>query len=53
MTFGTLLLIVLLFAAIGALPQWPHSASWGYWPSGVIALTVVAVTILILADGTL
>lgn len=53
MTFGTLLLIVLLFAAVGALPQWPHSAGWGYWPSGLLALSLVAVSVLILAEGKL
>ena len=53
MTLGTLLLIVLLFAAVGALPQWPHSAGWGYWPSGLIVLSLVAVTVLILAERPL
>ena len=53
MTFGTLLVIILLFAAIGAFPQWPHSAGWGYWPSGLIALALVVVVLLVLAAGSL
>jgi hypothetical protein len=51
MTFATLLLIVLLFALVGAIPRWPHSADWGYWPSGLIALSLLVVAIFMLADG--
>ncbi len=53
MALGTLILIVLLFALIGALPQWPHSAEWGYWPSGLIALSLIVVGLLVVTDGVL
>jgi hypothetical protein len=38
MTLGTILLIVLILALIGAIPAWPHSRSWGYGPSGGLGL---------------
>lgn len=53
MTFGTLLVIILLFALIGTLPQWPHSASWGYWPSGLVALSLAGVAFFVFAGGRL
>lgn len=46
MSLGTILLIVLVLALIGAIPTWPHSKGWGYWPSG--ALGVVAVVIVLM-----
>jgi hypothetical protein len=48
MSIGTILLIVLILFLIGALPSWPHSQSWGYYPSGVIGLIVVILLILLL-----
>ena len=48
MTLSTILLIVLLLMLIGALPSWPHSRSWGYYPSGGLGLVVVIVVILVL-----
>jgi len=48
MTLGTILLIVLILILIGALPTWPHSRSWGYWPSGGLGLVVLIVLILLL-----
>ena len=45
---GTLLIIVLVLALIGALPTWPHSRSWGYYPSGGLGLVVVILIILLL-----
>jgi len=44
---STLLVVVLILLILGAIPTWPHSAGWGYGPSG--ALTVVLVVLLILA----
>lgn len=44
----TLLLIILILLLIGALPTWPHSASWGYYPSGGVGLILVVLIILIL-----
>ena len=47
MTLGTILLIVLILILIGALPAWPHSRSWGYWPSGGLGIVVLVVIILL------
>jgi multisubunit Na+/H+ antiporter MnhG subunit len=47
-TLGTSLLIVLILILVGALPNWPHSRSWGYAPSGVIGLVLVVLLILVL-----
>jgi hypothetical protein len=52
MTLGTILLIVLILALIGAIPTWPHSSSWGYGPSGGIGLVLLVVVILLLT-GTI
>lgn len=46
MTVTTLLLIVLVLLLIGALPTWPHSASWGYAPSGILGLVLAIVLIM-------
>lgn len=48
MSIGTILLIVLVLFLIGALPQWPHSANWGYYPSGGLGIVLVIVVILLL-----
>ncbi|WP_295992637.1 DUF3309 domain-containing protein [Rugamonas sp.] len=45
---GTIILIILVLALIGALPTWPHSRSWGYAPSGVTGLIVVVLLIMLL-----
>jgi hypothetical protein len=47
MSLGTILLIVLIFMLIGAIPSWPHSRSWGYGPSGGLGLVVVVLIILL------
>jgi hypothetical protein len=44
----TILVVVLLLAALGALPSWPYSRSWGYYPSGGLGLVVVILVILLL-----
>ncbi len=44
----TILLIVLILMLLGALPAWPYSRSWGYYPSGGLGLIVVIVLILVL-----
>ena len=48
MTIGTLLMIIVILMLVGALPTWPHSKNWGYYPSGGIGLVVVILLILIL-----
>ncbi|HEX3252853.1 MAG TPA: DUF3309 family protein [Pyrinomonadaceae bacterium] len=45
---GLILLIVLILLLIGAVPSWPYSRNWGYWPSGGLGLVVVIVLILLL-----
>ena len=46
---GTILLIILILLLIGALPAWPYSSGWGYWPSGGLGLIVLILIILALA----
>jgi len=48
MTLGTLLLIILILMLVGALPTWPHSRKWGYYPSGGLTLVITLLLILIL-----
>ncbi len=48
MNVGTILLVLLILLLIGAVPSWPHSAGWGYGPSGLLAVVVVVVLILLL-----
>lgn len=45
---GTILLIVLVLLLIGALPTWPYSANWGYYPSGGLGLILLIVLVLAL-----
>jgi hypothetical protein len=47
MTLSTILLILLLFVLIGALPTWPHSRNWGYYPSGGTGLVVIVLLVLL------
>jgi len=48
MTLGTILLVILILALIGAIPSWPHSRNWGYGPSGGLGLVVIILLILVL-----
>jgi Protein of unknown function (DUF3309) len=45
---GLILLIVLIVLLLGAVPAWPHSRGWGYYPSGGLGLLLVIVLILVL-----
>ncbi|MBU4526299.1 MAG: DUF3309 domain-containing protein [Proteobacteria bacterium] len=45
---GLILIIILVLILIGAFPAWPHSKSWGYYPSGGLGLILVIVLILML-----
>lgn len=45
---GTILIILLVLLLIGALPTWPHSRAWGYYPSGGLGLLVIILIILLL-----
>lgn len=44
----TILLILLILMLIGTLPTWPHSRSWGYYPSGGLGLVLIILIILLL-----
>jgi hypothetical protein len=45
---GTILLIILILLLIGALPTWPYSRGWGYYPTGGLGLILIIVLILVL-----
>ncbi|MGN6516376.1 MAG: DUF3309 family protein [Rhizomicrobium sp.] len=45
---GTILIIILILLLLGALPSWPYSSGWGYYPSGGLGLVLVIVLILVL-----
>ena len=45
---STLLIIILVLLLIGTLPRWPHSRSWGYFPSGGLGLVLLILVILLL-----
>jgi hypothetical protein len=45
---STILIVVLLLLLIGALPRWPHSRSWGYFPSGGLGLLLLILLLLLL-----
>jgi len=44
----TILLVVVVLALVGSIPAWPHSRSWGYYPSGGLGLVVIVLVILLL-----
>ena len=48
MTGRTILLIVLILILVDALPSWPHSRSWGYYPRGGLGLVVLILVVLFL-----
>jgi len=43
---GTILIVILVLVLVGALPTWPHSKSWGYYPSGGLGLVLLVLVIL-------
>ena len=48
MGLGTILLIILIIVLIGAIPSWPYSRGWGYYPSGGVGIVVLILIILLL-----
>lgn len=46
----TILLIIIILLLLGALPTWPYSAGWGYYPSGGLGLVLIVVILLIVLD---
>jgi hypothetical protein len=45
---GTILLVILILLLLGALPTWPYSTGWGYYPSGGLGLVLVIIIVLVL-----
>ncbi|EHK64440.1 MULTISPECIES: DUF3309 family protein [Achromobacter] len=45
---STILLIILILLLIGAVPAWPHSKGWGYYPSGLLGIVVIVLIVLLL-----
>lgn len=48
---GTILLIVLVILLLGAIPAWPYSRGWGYWPSGILGLILIILLIVVLTNS--
>ncbi|HEX9278385.1 MAG TPA: DUF3309 family protein [Casimicrobiaceae bacterium] len=48
MSISLILLIVVILLLVGALPSWPYSSGWGYWPSGGLGLVLLILIILLL-----
>ena len=47
MSVGTILLILLVLLLLGALPTWPYSGGWGYYPSGGLGLLLIVLLVLV------
>lgn len=45
---STILLIILILLLIGAVPAWPHSRGWGYYPSGLLGIVLIVLIVLLL-----
>ncbi|MBP1772220.1 MAG: hypothetical protein H6P99_1383 [Holophagaceae bacterium] len=46
--FGTILIVFVILLLIGAIPRWPHSRDWGYYPSGGLGLLLLVLVVLLL-----
>jgi hypothetical protein len=44
---GTILIVILVLALLGALPRWSHSRDWGYYPTGGVGLLLMVVVVLL------
>jgi len=49
MSILTILIIILVLFLVGVFPAWPHSRSWGYYPSGGLAIILAIIVVLLLA----
>jgi hypothetical protein len=47
----TVLIVLLLIMLVGALPSWPYSRSWGYYPSGLVGLVLAILVLVLLTKG--
>lgn len=45
---GTIVVVILILILMGAMPRWPHSRNWGYYPSGGLGMALLVVIILLL-----
>jgi hypothetical protein len=45
---GTILIVLLILVLLGALPTWPYSSGWGYYPSGTLGLILIVIIVLAL-----
>jgi hypothetical protein len=45
---GLILIIILILLLLGAIPTWPYSRGWGYWPGGIITTLLIIIIILLL-----
>lgn len=45
---GLFLLILLIVLVLGAIPVWPYSRNWGYWPGGALGIVLVIILLLVL-----
>ncbi|MCY1536481.1 hypothetical protein D9M68_719410 [compost metagenome] len=45
---STILLIVLILLLLGAVPAWPHSRGWGYYPSGILGILLIILIVMLL-----
>ena len=50
MTLANILIVIVLLALLGALPTWPHSRGWGYYPSGGLGAVLLILVVLMLAQ---
>jgi hypothetical protein len=48
LNMGTILIIILVLLVLGALPTWPYSSGWGYYPSGGLGLILVILVVMLL-----
>ncbi|MDB5366780.1 MAG: putative rane protein 38 [Rhodospirillales bacterium] len=48
MALSTILLVILILLLVGAVPAWPHSRGWGYYPSGVLGVVLVVLLVMLL-----
>jgi len=45
---ATILIVILIILLLGAVPRWPHSRNWGYFPSGTLGIILLIIIILLL-----
>jgi hypothetical protein len=44
---GTILIVIVILMLVGAMPRWPHSRDWGYYPSGGLGLVLIVLVLLL------